>query len=79
MKNKEEKLIKFIKDNKIELNNVGSRNSNSTTISGFALYLEIDDYDDLVSILITNNIDYSDDELYFAFKVAKRLEYGKIL
>ena len=71
-------LIKFIKANKLEFQE-GRRNSDSVILSGYALYLGIEDVADVINAvetaLKTYHPDYAE-ELERVFTYAEAHDYG---
>jgi len=76
-----EKLIDFIKNNNLSFTDSGSElNSECAIISGFALSLGVDHYDEIEMAVLTMNIDSNtnfEDELRKVFSYSKKNNYGK--
>lgn len=73
-----EKLEKFIKDNNLKFE-VGTRNSDSTVISGYALHLGVRDTEPIIEAIestLKSTADY-EGELDRVFNYALRAGYGK--
>jgi hypothetical protein len=77
---KKEKLIKFIEDNKLNLDeDASAANSVCTVICGFSLFVGYTDYKDLMGDIEDSGIDYSTgffNEVQKVFDYAKRAAYG---
>jgi hypothetical protein len=78
---KKEKLIKFIEDNKLNLDeDVSAANSVCTVICGFSLFVGYTDYKDLMGDIENSGINYSTgffNEVQRVFNYAKNRNYEK--